>query len=86
MYSLFFDDITWCVEENCEVKTCRRNPVNMIQRSGPHSYTIFKGTECCPDIYKCMRSCPHANKHDITLRELEEIYCDNCAFSSMEED
>lgn len=48
MNSLFLDDITWCFEENCPHISCRRNRVNMIERTGLHSYAMFKGTEDCP--------------------------------------
>ena len=41
------DDITWCGSE-CKVKDCFRNPVNMREKVGLHSYALFKGTEDCP--------------------------------------
>lgn len=40
------DDITWCSSE-CKVKECFRNPINMKDRVGLHSYALFKGTEDC---------------------------------------
>lgn len=94
--SLFFDDITWCMEKDCPMRTCRRNCVNMIDRTGLHSFAIFKGTADCPisvSLDECMVGCVHAKKcfekyddPDQALMELFDNYCDNCAFSSEEED
>lgn len=96
MYGFFMDDITWCIEEDCPMITCRRNTVNMIDHSGLHSYAIFKGTAECPvsrSLDECIDGCLHARRcfaahddPDEALRELEEEYCDNCMFASMEED
>ena len=90
------DDITWCSEEGCPVKQCRRNTAIMITRVGIHSYADFKGTDECmvsDSLDECMDGCLHAKecfaKHedpDEALRELEEMYCDECEFSSLEED
>lgn len=41
------DDITWCGSE-CKNKQCFRNPANMKDRVGLHSYALFEGTEDCP--------------------------------------
>lgn len=40
------DDITWCGSE-CSFKGCFRNPVNMKNKVGLHSYANFKGTNDC---------------------------------------
>lgn len=90
------DDITWCIRNNCPMVTCRRNPVNMINRSGLHSYAVFMGTSECPiscSLDICMDGCIYAKecfaKHedpDDALRELTDVYCDKCVFSSTEED
>ena len=40
------DDITWCGSK-CSFKKCFRNPVNMKDRVGLHSFAEFKGTEDC---------------------------------------
>ena len=40
------DDITWCASE-CPFKECFRNPVNMKDKMGLHSYAYFKGTNDC---------------------------------------
>lgn len=40
------DDITWCGSE-CSFNECFRNPVNMKDRVGLHSYANFKGTSDC---------------------------------------
>lgn len=40
------DDITWCGSE-CSFKKCFRNPANMKDRVGLHSYADFKGTPDC---------------------------------------
>lgn len=95
MYSMFHDDITWCMND-CPVRECRRNMANMIDRSGMHSYANFKWTDECP-VYKmengCMALCAHAREYlensqdwDLALRELGEQYCDHCVFSAAEED
>lgn len=94
--SFFLDDITWCMESECPVKTCRRNVANMIDRTGIHSYSNFKGTGECPisrSLDECMDGCVYAKecfaKHDDpddALKELGDIYCEECIFSSVEED
>jgi len=68
----------------------------MIDRTGLHSYAMFKGTADCPisqSLDECMDGCIHAKecfaKHDDpdeALAELESEYCDECIFSSAEED
>ena len=47
------DDITFCLSE-CKQTDCFRHPSNIQDRTIPHSYAEFKGTETCPfakDIY-----------------------------------
>ncbi len=90
------DDITWCMEENCPMTSCRRNVVNMVERVGVHSYAMFKGTAECPvsrSLDECIDGCLYAKecfaKHDDpddALLELEDEYCEKCAFASVEED
>lgn len=68
----------------------------MIDRTGLHSFAIFKGTADCPisqSLDECMDGCLYAKecfaKHDDpdeALRVLVEEYCDGCIFSSAEED
>lgn len=96
LYSWFADDITWCLRDNCPMTACRRNPVNMVNRTGLHSYAVFMGTSECPiscSLDVCMDGCVYAKecfaKHDDpddALRELEEEHCEHCMFSSKEED
>lgn len=40
------DDITWCGSE-CSFNECFRNPINMKNKIGLHSYADFKGTNDC---------------------------------------
>lgn len=90
------DDITWCMEDNCPVAGCRRNPVNMMDRSGLHSFARFKGTAECPvsvGLDSCIDGCLYAKecfaKHDSpedALQELIAEYCDDCMFACAEED
>ena len=90
------DDITWCMETNCPMTSCYRNPVNMINKHGLHSYAVFKGTVECPisrSLDECMSGCVHAKDcfrdyedPDEALRELEDTYCIDCMFASQEED
>ena len=42
------DDITWCTEDKCKNKDCFRNPVNMRNKVGLHSFAMFHNTEECP--------------------------------------
>lgn len=96
MIEWIHDDITWCIEENCPMIQCMRNTVNMIQKRGLHSYAVFKGTSECPisrSLDECMDGCVYAkgcfaahNNPDDALRELEDKYCNDCMFSSQEED
>lgn len=75
---------------------CMRNNVNMIDKTGLHSYAMFKGTSECPvsaGLELCMDGCLHAKecfaKHDDpddALKELTDEYCDDCMFASLEED
>ena len=49
LFSMFWDDITWCINGNeCDVVSCRRHPANMIDNTGVHSYAEFLGTDECP--------------------------------------
>lgn len=45
------DDITWCGDGDCPVLSCMRNPKNMMERTGVHSYAMFRETDECP-IYQ----------------------------------
>lgn len=45
------DDITWCMDESCPIMDCMRNPKNMMDRSGLHSYAMFRETDEC-QIYR----------------------------------
>lgn len=40
-------DITWCSSE-CDYGNCFRNPVNMVNRVGIHSWADFSATGECP--------------------------------------
>ena len=40
------DDITWCSSE-CTYEGCFRNPINMKDRKGLHSYAMLRGTDLC---------------------------------------
>ena len=90
------DDITWCMEENCPMVYCRRNPVHMVSRVGLHSYAFFKGTSECPigrSLDECMNGCIHAKECFVKYDDPEDAldvlineYCENCAFASLEED
>ncbi len=94
--AFFHDDITWCAEKDCPVISCRRNPKNMMERIGVHSYAIFKGTDECPVSKKldsCMDGCLYAKQcfsnrddPDEALRDLQDLYFDDCMFASLEED
>ena len=88
----FHDDITWCVHDDCPAINCYRNPANMRQRIGFHSYSDFKAAGEC-SYGECLEGCLHAhecfNKHDDPNDAMDELtaeYCDKCMFSSMEED
>lgn len=48
------DDITWCAEDNCPIVNCIRNPVNMANHSGLHSYANFRESDECV-IYRLER-------------------------------
>ena len=96
MSSLFHDDITWCAQPNCPIVSCRRNPVNMMERVGVHSYAMFKGTEECPVSQPtdgCFDGCLHMQEifakfddPDEAMRALMDEYCEDCVFASEEED
>ena len=40
------DDMSFCMDE-CKHTECERHPSNIVERSIPHSYMHFKGTEFC---------------------------------------
>lgn len=42
------DDITWCMQGDCPLVNCMRNPVNMMDKTGLHSYAAFRQSEECP--------------------------------------
>ena len=42
------DDITFCLSD-CQRTDCFRHPSNIQDRTIPHSYAEFKGTETCPE-------------------------------------
>ena len=42
------DDITWCMDESCPIVGCCRNTHNMMNRTGVHSYAMFRETDECP--------------------------------------
>ena len=48
------DDITWCAEESCPIINCVRNQKNMMDRTGLHSFAMFRETNECP-IYRMER-------------------------------
>ena len=96
LLAMIHDDITWCLEEACPVTDCMRNVANMMDRSGLHSYAQFKGSAECmmsANMDRCMDGCVHAKEMfashedpDEALRELTDEYCEECIFSSVEED
>lgn len=45
------DDITFCLSE-CKQTDCFRHPSNIQDRTIPHSYADFTGTETCPEFAK----------------------------------
>lgn len=96
MSSWIHDDITWCAETDCPNTECERNTVNMMERSGLHSYAMFRGTEYCPmsrRVTDCVSVCKHMqeclsrhNGWDDAYAELTEDCCEKCPFSEWEED
>ena len=48
MKAWIHDDITWCLDSDCPVIGCMRNPKNMMDRSGLHSFALFRETDECP--------------------------------------
>lgn len=92
----FSDDITWCIETNCPMQTCYRNQVNMINRTGLHSWARFKGTAECPisrSLDECVDGCLYAKEcfrkyddPDEAFQVLQDEYCDDCAFAEVRED
>ena len=51
MIAMIHDDITWCMQDKCSMINCRRNPKNMMDPFGLHSYAEFNKTDECP-IYR----------------------------------
>lgn len=96
VYAMIHDDICWCAEENCPVINCMRNTVNMMDRSGLHSYALFKGTDMCPiseQLDKCFDGCVHAREcfagYDTPEEAMDALtseYCDGCVFAEVRED
>lgn len=48
LYDWIHDDITWCADNDCPLMNCMRNPKNMANPVGYHSYALFRNTEECP--------------------------------------
>lgn len=48
MLEWIHDDITWCSDNDCPIINCMRNPKNMNNHAGLHSFANFKETEECP--------------------------------------
>ena len=96
MMAMIHDDITWCIEEHCPMIGCMRNQANMYDRTGLHSYAAFRGTQECPissNLGDCLDGCLHAKEsfasHDDpneALTALMDEHCEDCVFSSVEED
>lgn len=40
------DDITFCMSE-CDITECFRHPSNIIDKTIPHSFSFFRGTQTC---------------------------------------
>ena len=45
------DDISWCMDPNCDNTDCFRHPSHM-RTKGPHSMAYFRGTDICPLMNK----------------------------------
>lgn len=45
------DDITWCADYSCPIINCIRNPKNMSDPHGFHSFSNFRVCDECP-IYR----------------------------------
>jgi len=45
------DDRTWCADYGCIITECYRNPNNMRNPVGVHSFAVFRETDQCP-IYQ----------------------------------
>lgn len=41
------DDITWCMDHSCPIVNCMRNPKNMMDKTGLHSYADFRKCDEC---------------------------------------
>lgn len=62
MIAMFHDDITWCDQNDCPLVNCMRNPVNIMDRSVPHSYAHFRDCDEC-QIY-CMEMAADAEREN----------------------
>jgi len=51
MIAWMHDDITWCTHSDCPRINCMRNPINMMDRTGLHSYADFRECDEC-SIYR----------------------------------
>lgn len=47
LISWMHDDITWCMDHSCPVTDCMRNPKNMMNPVGVHSYADFRQCDEC---------------------------------------
>ena len=96
MMAMIHDDITWCMEKDCPMTGCMRNQENMYDRTGLHSFAMFKGTQECPissNLGDCLDGCRYARESfaehedpDDALKALMDEHCEECVFSSVEED
>ena len=48
LYKWFHDDITWCINDECNHIECERNIFNRLTKGGYYSAANFKDTEYCP--------------------------------------
>ena len=43
---MFCDDISFCPNEKCTLKTCKRNQANIRDHTIPHSYFVDTPEDC----------------------------------------
>lgn len=43
---MWCDDITFCQNRKCRMKSCLRNPKNIRDRTVPHSYFVETPPDC----------------------------------------
>lgn len=43
---MWTDDISFCPVNKCKMKSCPRNPINIRDKSVPHSYFVGLPTDC----------------------------------------